>query len=324
MPCYSPLSAYKSNPGRSDKTVLVFSRPMSWRAEEVKLPCGQCVGCRLERSRQWAVRCMHEASLYDENCFITLTYDDENIPVGEENCRRCVKEHVIGGSVCKADFQDFLKRLRKRYGSGIRYYHCGEYGENFGRPHYHALLFNHDFQDKKFFSSRGGNTVYTSDSLSDLWPFGFSVVGGVTFESASYVARYVMKKVTGKRAEEHYGGKTPEYTTMSRGSKKLGTGGIGKAWFERYKGDVYPRDGVVVRGRVTRPPKYYDDLFGREDPSALALIKIQREFSGKHFVEDVLSDGTVLRVDDGSLSRLRVKEVVKLAEIQTLKRPLED
>src|SRR6185436_16893236 len=130
-----------------------------------------------------------------------------------------------------------------------RYFHCGEYGEQLGRPHYHALLFNYDFDDKRFFSQRGGNSVYTSDKLSRLWGNGFSVIGEVTFDSAAYVARYVMKKVTGVRAEEHYQGRRPEYTTMSRRP------GIGKGWYEKFKTDVYPRDRVVVRGVHTRPPR---------------------------------------------------------------------
>jgi len=310
MPCYSPLHAYKGKSKDADKISITFRRSDSWRGQQLNLPCGQCVGCRLERSRQWAVRCMHEASLYDSNCFLTLTYDDKNLPSDL--------------SLNKSHFQDFMKRLRKRYGSGIRYYHCGEYGDIYGRPHYHALLFNHDFEDKKFFSERNGNRVYTSDSLSNLWTAGFSVIGEVTFESAAYVARYVMKKVTGEKADDYYGGRLPEYTTMSRGSKKLGTGGIGKGWFDKFKSDVYPIDRVIVRGHPSRPPRFYDTLLGREDRSTLERLKINREINGTRFVSDVLSDGRVIRVSDQSGPRLLVKEQVKLAEISTLKRPLEE
>lgn len=304
MSCYSPLHAYKGKSNDPQKTKIVFRRADSFKGEKLDLPCGQCVGCRLERSRQWAVRCMHEASLYSDNSFLTLTYSDQYLPPNN--------------SLVKSDFQYFMKRLRKSLApKTVRYYHCGEYGEK-GRPHYHALLFNHDFKDKKIFSTRGGNSVYTSAHLSSLWPQGFSVIGEVTFESAAYVARYVMKKVTGKKAESHYAGRVPEYTTMSRRP------GIGKNWYEKYKSDVYPHDRVIVRGNPTRPPRYYDTQLQLEDPSTLALIKLNREKNNEHYVTDRLSDGRVVRVSDSSGPRLRVKEICKIASIQNLKRPLED
>lgn len=253
---------------------------------------------------------MHEAALYEKNCFLTLTYDDRHLPPN--------------GSLVKSDFQNFMKRLRKEYGTGIRYYHCGEYGETFARPHYHALLFNHDFPDKRVYSTRNGNTLFSSEKLSDLWKNGHALIGEVTFESAAYVARYVMKKVTGVKAVEHYGGRVPEYTTMSRGSKKLGTGGIGRGWYDKYKSDVYPHDRVVVRGVPTRPPRFYDSLLGREDRALAEFLKLRREARGQRFVQDVLEDGRRVRVSDNSLSRLRVREVVKKAEISTLRRPLEE
>lgn len=302
MSCYFPLHAFKAKSKDASKTVITFRRSESWRGQKLDLPCGQCVGCRLERSRQWAIRCMHEASLYDRNCFLTLTYDQKHLP--------------SDGSLHLEHFQLFMKRLRKKYGSSkenpIRFYHCGEYGEQFARPHYHALLFNHDFEDKRYFSERNGNRVYTSDSLSDLWKEGFSVIGDVTFESAAYVARYVMKKVTGEKAEEHYGSRRPEYTTMSRRP------GIGKLWFDKFRSDVYPRDGVIVRGRLTRPPRYYDRQLELVDPSTMALLKIKRE-SNEHFVEDVYN-GKVLIESDSSMRRLAVKNEVKLAQISSLRR----
>lgn len=309
MPCYHPLHAFKDKSKEADKVSITFSRNESWRGERLELPCGQCIGCRLERARQWAVRCVHEASLYEDNCFITLTYDDKFLPKN--------------GSLCLKDFQNFMKRLRKKYGQGIRFFHCGEYGSLNGRPHYHSLLFKHDFSDKKLFSEREGIRLYTSDSLSKLWPLGFSTVGDVTFESASYVARYIMKKVTGKKAKDHYGERIPEYITMSRGSKKLGTGGIGRGWYEKYKDDVYPRDFVVVRGYKSRPPRFYDHLLGNQDRSTLALIKIRREANGQRFITDVRNDGKEIKINDSDDIRLMVREICKKAEIGSLKRTLE-
>lgn len=300
MPCYFPLHAFKARDLKdASKIRIVWNSRDSFRGERLDLPCGQCIGCRLERSRQWAVRCVHEASLYDKNCFLTLTYDKDHLPPGN--------------SLVLSDFQLFMKRLRKKFGPGIRYYHCGEYGETFARPHYHALLFNFDFDDKLFLSEKNGNRVYTSPSLSYLWPQGFSVIGQVSFESAAYVARYVMKKVTGEKADMYYGGVKPEYTTMSRRP------GIGAGWLKKYVSDVYPRDGVVVNGRVLRPPRFYDEYFRKQDPSTLALLKLERE-KNQFFVTDTDQFGKVIRVSDSDGRRLLVKEEVKRAQISSLRR----
>lgn len=258
----------------------------------VTLPCGQCIGCRLERSRQWAVRCVHESQLYESNCFITLTYRDECLPPG--------------GSLVKEDFQRFMKRLRKEYGEGIRYFHCGEYGEKFSRPHYHACLFNFDFADRVLFKDRGGVRLYVSESLSRLWPFGFATVGDVTFESAAYVARYITKKITGDQADNHYGGRLPEYITMSRRP------GIGKPWLEKFSSDVYPSDHVVLRGRVMRPPKYYDGVFELTDPETFRSVVRKRLAAIQSSEWNQTPD------------RLAVREAVQLAKFRMLKRGYED
>ena len=262
MPCYYPLQGYLSRSlNKSGKRSVVFNHREGFIDLPVKVPCGQCIGCRLERSRQWAVRCVHEASLYDENCFITLTYDNEHL---DKN-----------GSLVKADFQKFMKRLRKRFGSGVRYYHCGEYGEVNMRPHHHACLFNFNFGDRVpldlSYSSNDLPALYVSNDLAELWPFGIHTIGDVTFESAAYVARYVMKKITGERADSHYNGRLPEYTTMSRRP------GIGRQWFDKFKGDCYPSDELVIRGGVvSKPPRYYDELYFGEDSKTMNLIKGRR------------------------------------------------
>lgn len=254
----------------------------------VEIPCGQCIGCRLERSRQWAIRCVHEASLYDDNCFLTLTYDDEHLP--------------SDNSLNLKHFQDFLKRLRKRFGSGIRYFHCGEYGDLNNRPHYHAIIFNFDFADKVIFKDSGEYKVYVSDSLSKLWPYGYSTIGDVTFESAAYVARYCLKKVTGKDAAEHYDGRKPEYTTMSRRP------GIGRLWYDRFKDDVYPSDFVVMRGKKMRPPKFYDGIFALYNYVDLCRLKTIRESCAAD------------HADDTTYKRLEVRETVQNAKLKLLKR----
>lgn len=300
MPCYTPLQAFRSEKRNSvtSKFVLSFKELPDFR--EIQLPCGQCVGCRLERSRQWAVRCMHEASMYDSNVFITLTFNDVNCPV----------------SLDVSVFQKFMKRLRKRLGSGIRFYHCGEYGEKFGRPHYHAILFNCDFPDKRVFKAQGEHVLFRSQILEELWPFGYSSIGSVTFDSAAYVARYVMKKITGKRADLSYEigvdfdtgevlTKKPEYNTMSRRP------GIGRKWLDLYLSEVYPCDFVVMNGRKMRPPKYYDSQFEVLFPSDYADIKEERAVNALEFKADNTAD------------RLDVRHQVQLGKLRSLVRPLE-
>ncbi len=233
------------------------------------LPCGQCRGCRLERSRQWAMRMVHEASLFEENCFITLTYSDEFLP--------------SDGSLNVKHFQDFMKRLRSRNpGRRIRYFHAGEYGSQYRRPHYHACLFNFDFLDKKLFKVEHGVRLYTSDALDTVWKFGFCSVGALTFESAAYAARYIMKKRLGDSVcnDMHYlscdevtgalVALLPEYATMSRRP------GLAADWFKKFPGDVFPGDDVFLRGRSMRPPRFYDCLYEIEDPEDFARIKADR------------------------------------------------
>ena len=299
MPCYSPLKGFRSK----DTGGIVFKRG-SDAGESMEVACGQCLGCRLDRSRQWAARIVHEASLYDENCFITLTYNEEHLP--------------RDGSLNKGHFQKFMKRLRKRFpGQRIRYYHCGEYGENYDRPHYHACLFNCDFPDKQLFQEREGNFLFVSEILSELWPYGFSTIGELTFESAAYCARYVTKKVTGVSSHEHYSrideetGEIyqlqPEYATMSRRP------GIGRDWYEKFKDDCFPSDEVPVPGTgvFKKVPRYYEQIFEAEEPIGHEEVKrLRKRFREAH-------------KDEYSPQRLMDKYKVKKAQVAMLKRTLE-
>jgi len=229
--------------------------------------------------------------MHDNNCFITLTYNDQNLP-GDFSL---VKKH----------FQDFMKRLRFKFGPGIRYFHCGEYGEENKRPHYHACLFNFDFQDKELFSTRQGVLLYTSPDLVSLWPFGFSTIGNVTFESAAYVARYITKKITGDQAADHYQGRLPEYTTMSLKPA------IGHGWFEKFFEDIYPHDLAIINGKKMKPPKYYDKLYDITHPGQMLKIKANRK------------KATIERADNNTLRRLQDRETCKQKQLQQLIRPIE-
>lgn len=288
MACYHPLSAwYAKERNDSGKRSITFRFSEGFKDRPVSVPCGTCVGCRLERAREWAVRCMHEASLHEENAFVTLTYDDAHLPAG--------------GSLRPDDFVRFMKRLR-HLKPGVRFFQCGEYGERFGRPHHHAVLFNCAFPDMEFYRERNGVKLWTSQELAELWPYGFSTVGEVTFDSAGYVARYTLKKVGASRTSMP--GRMKEYLTMSRRP------GIGRGWIDRFAKDVYPSDELVVNGHVTKPPRYYDDQAKRLDPVAFKEVKFQRRVGGAND-------------PDGTGRRLVAREVVKKAATSRLLRELE-
>lgn len=265
----------------------------------ITVGCGRCVGCRLESSRQWAVRCLHEASLHDANSFITLTYEDDQLP---EN-----------GSLDLEHWQKFARRVRKS-GRRFRFFHCGEYTDDERRPHYHALMFGLDFREDrtKFKKNKRGEQLWRSPTLEKLWPHGYSSIGALTFESASYVARYCMKKVNGEKAAEHYesvntetGEVTqlrPEYITMSRKP------GIGQGWIDAFSGDVYPDDFVVTRGTRARPPKYYDDRYGAGHPDEMEEIKEDRKEKGR------------IHAANATEERLKVREKVAIAKTKLTNR----
>jgi hypothetical protein len=305
MPCYSPLTGWRARrPNPSGKYSIVFVKNEGYADTEISIPCGQCIGCRLDYSRNWALRCMHEAQLHKENCFITLTYEDENLPLVSNMYPTLDKSH----------FQKFMKRLRKKFGDGIRYYACGEYGDQNDRPHYHACIFGLNFPDRVHEVTKNGNHLYSSKILQKLWPFGFSTIGELTFETAAYTARYCMKKAKGKNKESHYerlipetGEITqiePEFSLMSRRP------GIGRDWIDNYRSDVYPHDFTVVSGRQMKPPKYYDAQIEKYDADLLANIKASRRVAAK---KDKYNN---------SLVRLHARGKVKKNQIKTLKREL--
>lgn len=274
MPCYAPLRAVLVSTPEGRR--ISFSRFAYGKG--LSLPCGRCIGCRLERARQWAVRIMHESKMHISNSFVTLTYDQEHIP--------------SGGSLSVEDCQLFLKRLRARIAPvRIRFFLAGEYGERLLRPHYHAVIFGFDFPDKILLKSRCEFLEWTSPLLSECWGKGLIHIGSLTFDSACYVANYATKKITGAPAKAHYQGRKPEFTLMSRGGRKAG--GIGRSWIEQFHGDVYPSDQVIVRGIEARPPRYYDNFLESRNLSMFEGLKLKREAKAveleKELVYDVVS-----------------------------------
>lgn len=334
MPCYHPIDAHQGQAGTPLRFGLGPMKGEKLDLKPVQIACGQCIGCRDKRARDWALRCMHEASLYEKNCFITLTYNKDNLPDDY--------------SLHYAEFQEFMKRLRFHHRGHrpvagdtylepwnvvnqdklisqfpyteihwpIRFYMCGEYGSDFGRPHFHALLFNFDFEDKTFWKKTpAGEVIYRSKSLESLWTGGFSSVGTVTFKSAAYVARYIDAKITGDMADDHYTfvnpetgeifHRTPEFNKMSLKP------GIGAEWLKKYKTDVFPNDYVVVRGGQKVPvPKYYQKIYKCENPFEWDEVEYQRYINSRK------------NLDDNTPERLQIKKQVHLARKSKLKRQL--
>lgn len=294
MACYHPVRGYRSRQlNENGKRPIVFKVTDGFLDMPVDLPCGQCIGCRLEKSRQWAVRCVHEAQLHEANSFLTLTFDNDSL--GEQD------------SLVKSDFQNFMKRLRNHTGGGIRYFHCGEYGELLNRPHHHAIIFGYTFPDQSLLSTRNDIPLYHSATLNEIWGHGFCSIGEVNFETAAYVARYTLKKKTGKESEAYYGDRLPPYNSMSLKP------GIAQGWLEKFQGDVYPSDEVIIRkGIKCKPPKYYDKIFDIQNPSAMVKIKKRRNTRARE------------RASDSTPERLQVKEDLKYIQTKELRRTYEE
>lgn len=250
-------------------------------AYSMRGPCGRCIKCRLKYSRDWAIRIMHEAQVYDmdgfSNSFVTLTYNDANLPPN--------------GSLVKKDMTDFIKRLRERLrnkiGCPIRYFYCGEYGETTKRPHYHICLFGYDFPDRIFYKKNElGDDLFYSPFLESVWPFGFNTVGSLTFDSAAYCARYILKKRTGDKSWLTYNDvdfdtgeliniRLPEYSCPSRRP------GIGSEWFNRFGSDVFPADEVIFKNRRVGVPRFYSKLYELSNPLSYEAISELRAANAK-------------------------------------------
>lgn len=322
---------------------------------DIKLPCGRCIGCRIKTQKDWATRCLHESQLHKANSFLTLTIDSayglqtedsvcahqdmctaeksasvlstiakdglrgpNNAHVGNTLAREDIGEE-LRGSLNKKTHQKFIKRLREKIDVPVRFYMCGEYGAKLRRPHYHYLLFGYGFPDRKYHkTSESGERLYTSKLLNEAWPFGHAWIGDVTYETCAYVAGYVLKKITGEKAWEHYRTTDengvdwwlePEFNLMSRGGRR--GRGIAAEWWEKFNPDVYTSDTVVRNATETKPPRYYDKLLALFDPVQWEVIKMRREARA----QDLAGDNTP--------ARLAEKEAVTKAKMALKKRNLE-
>lgn len=329
MTCFHPLQAFYSkdlNP--TGKRSLVFRRddahPIANQYITKKIyyenkhyvvdnnpycfqiPCGQCVGCRLKKSSDWAVRCVHESYCYDNNIFITLTYK----PILDENGI----DIYHNARLDKTHLQKFNKRLRRyleyypdlfktqkcSYRDSFSYYGCGEYGDKNNRPHFHQLIFNLDFKDKIYYQTHNGNKYYRSPTLEKIWGKGMCVIGELNFKTSAYTARYCMKKLS--KNDKNYKG---EFAVMSRRVA------IGRIFFNKYFKEIYRDDSIIIEKRHLKPPLYYDCLYRKLNEEHFLSLKTKR----KEFAQ-------LQSIKEQNPSHIYNKEFIKIQQITTLLRPL--
>ena len=294
MPCYRPITGYRSKDKNANgKRPIVFTLVEGFIDRPVQFGCGKCIGCKLKHSSEWAIRCIHEASLYPQNsnAFLSMTYAPHMLP---QNC-----------SLVKSDLQKFFKRLRKAISPRkIKYLAIGEYGDQTHRPHYHALVFNYGFPDKKLKKlSYSGHRLYISEELDKIWGHGHCWIGDLTFQTAAYCARYSMKKIFKHSLSYEDNGITPEFLTCSNG--------IGRKFINsKMERDNALRDGYFVHNGKKYPiPRYYDKIFELEEPIRQNILSIMRKKAAQEkYKEDSL--------------RLDQKEEYKTKVLSLLRRQL--
>lgn len=280
------------------------------------IPCGSCIGCRLDYSRNWADRMCMEASFHESNYFLTLTYDDDHLPSPNYIV------DVDTGEVVESPFrslslkamQDFMKRLRKNSHQKVRYYLAGEYGDLTFRPHYHLILFGLKLDDMMPFKrSKQGFVYYTSDFIRKCWPYGNHFVTNFSWETAAYTARYVMKKLKGRDAVFYKNfAIEPPFTLMSTRP------GIGRDYYNDNKDYIYRFDGFYLSnhpGIKIKPPRYFDKLYDLEYPENMEEVKRKRKI-----VSDSKLQQRMTMTDLSYYDYLAVEETAKINKLKVLQR----
>lgn len=292
------------------------SRATSIVRDFVTIPCGKCVGCRLEYSRQWANRLMLELKYHTDAWFVTLTYDDLHVPKSYY-CNPDTGEAFESLTLCKRDFQLFMKSLRKEFPDRqLRYYAAGEYGDHTMRPHFHVIIYDLPLDDLVYYKrSPQGFTYFISKKIEDVWKRGQCCVAPVTWETCAYTARYVMKKVNGQKADMYeFFNIEPECCLMSRKP------GIARQYFDDHP-DILKYDSISIStekgGMQFKPPKYYSRLFDLVDSEESQRIKdISKEMAA------AIQEQKLEKTQLSFLEMLAVEEQNLIKKTSTLERRL--
>ena len=338
MPCYHPLKAFKVRPETRDQSAkyVIASHKLehvNYKGqsyyESIDIPCGKCIGCRLEYSKQWANRIMLESKTSNNIWGINLTYNNDNIPI--KHPIDLETGEVITSIECptlkEKDVQDFLKRLRmnmfRKYGTkSIRYAYAGEYGEQRQRPHYHLIVFNCPIKDlKEVRKSKKNFPMYESEEISKTWGKGLVTINEVSWDYSAYVARYIMKKQKGQGSKEYYDsiGREKEYFRTSRRP------GLGKEYYNLNKDKIYDTDEIFLgkRDKVLKlkPAKYYDKLFDVEDHERMQEIKENRRKSAEDKIKIIKN---ILNNEITYEEYLEIQERTKQEQVKSLRRNMEN
>lgn len=284
MPCYRPVTCWKPEDGGA----ISFHEIKAGR--EIRINCGQCIGCRISKQSAWVMRCYAESREHKRSIFATLTYDDDNLNPRQE--------------LEYKDFQLFLKRLRKSAGkrraSPFRFFVAGEYGERTNRPHWHALLFGYDPVDSVRYSSvYSKHPLFTSQELSEAWGKGLATFGEVNEQTIRYTAGYIVNRHSAE--SERYIRVCPEtgetWSVVPEFARMSLKPGIGAEWLRKYYKDIYQaHDGVYINNRKNPIPRYFEELMEKIDPVMLEDSKARR-------IERI-------RWEDQTRERLEVREKV--------------
>lgn len=344
MTCYHPIKAFMYYPENEVKPQYIF-RPVTdeytyyhhRKLTQFKLiKCGKCIGCQVDRSRQWANRMMLELKSHEKACFITLTYNDDNVP----HSRFVDEDGIMRDNLTlrKKDFQDFMKRLRRQLEpTKVRYFACGEYGGTTRRPHYHAIIFGYDFSDDRdvFNVSPDYFVQYRSPLLERIWTnpethesMGFSMICDVTWNTCAYVSRYCTKKIGSGRNIYYQRNERgdlekvdlysinriePEFNLMSRRP------GIGRQYYEENKDKIYENNQIFLTningGLVTSPPTYFDRLYSQDNPDYMENLKEERRVIAEEQLAQKLK-----KTNLDMAQYLEIEETKFKERIKTLKR----
>lgn len=346
MPCYHPMIRIentnkweKATDGhRYHPATIEQPHDLYNRLEEIKdnisyryniLPCGKCIGCKLEYSREWANRGYLEAKCWKQNWFVTITYDEDHLTIQEEttdeNEITWTNEGDWNGTLVPKELTQFIKNIRqimkREYKEdGIRFMACGEYGEEGERPHYHIIFFNLNLPPETFYNPKIINkeTYWQNTIIERAWGKGIINISEASWNNIAYTARYITKKINGTGSDELYKskGQEKEFFRVSR------MPGIGQPYYEKHKEQIYKNDEIIVKNRQgiisCKPPKYFDELYEKENPEHFKQIKEKRKKEQKN--KEKLKDQTY---SYGRLHNLQIEERTKEAKNQNLIRTFE-
>lgn len=303
MACFHPLKGFVTGENKLTGKNSIVVKPHDTQFimhgnkaifDFIDIPCGKCIGCRLEYSRQWANRMMLELEYHDSAYFVTLTYSDDFLPKSPVYDADTGEYLYSSKTLRKSDLSKFIKHVRKHFPNDkIRFFGAGEYGSKTLRPHYHVIIFGLHLDDLKVYKRNfQGDVLYNSEELSDCWSnyvgvrsdgsnyydrVGHVVIGKVNWETCAYVSRYVTKKMSGSLEDWFtYQNMESPFCLMSRNP------GIGYQWYVDHPNLFdyeYINLRVADKGLKFRPPKYFDKLYEVDEPALSWLRGKERGYS---------------------------------------------